>query len=75
MNCEIVLDLLWAEDCILIEHNNNDIAGVNFVTHSTKLYAPVVTFSINDNIMCLENLIQRFKRTISWNKYRSGITI
>ena len=74
MNCEIVLDLLWAEDCILTEHNNNDIAGVNFVIHSTKLYAPVVTLSISDNIMCLENLIQRFKRTISWNNYRSGIT-
>ena len=41
---------------------------------STKLYAPVVTLSINDNIKFLENMKQGFKRTFSWNKYRSEIT-
>ena len=41
---------------------------------STKLYAPVVTLSVNDNIKFLENIKQGFKRTISWNKYRSEIT-
>ena len=30
--------------------------------------------SINDNIKFLENIKQEFKRTISWNKYRSEIT-
>ena len=30
--------------------------------------------SINDNIRFLENIKQGFKRTISWNKYRSEIT-
>ena len=30
--------------------------------------------SINDNIKFLENIKQGFKRTISWNKYRSEIT-
>ena len=35
---------------------------------------PVVTLSINDNIKFLENIKQEFKRTISWNKYRSEIT-
>ena len=39
-----------------------------------KLHVPVVTLSINDNIKFLENIKQRFKRTISWNKYRSEIT-
>ena len=29
---------------------------------------------INDNIKFLENVKQEFKRTISWNKYRSEIT-
>ena len=42
---------------------------------NTKLYAPVVTLSINDNIKFLENIKQGFKRTISWNKYSSEITI
>ena len=41
---------------------------------STKLYVPVVTFPINDNIKFLENIKQGFKRTISWSKYRSEIT-
>ena len=38
-----------------------------------KLYVPVVTLSINDNINFLENIKQVFKRTISWKKYRSEI--
>ena len=38
---------------------------------STKLYVPVVTLYINDNIKFLGNIKQGFKRTILWNKYRS----
>ena len=72
-NCEIELDLSLRKDCVLIEKNIN-IAGVNFVTTSTKLYVPIVTLSINDNIKFVENIKQGFKRTISWNKYRSEIT-
>ena len=41
---------------------------------STKLYVPVVTLSMNGNITFLENIKQGFKRTVSWNKYRSDIT-
>ena len=36
----------------------------------TKLYVPAVTLYIND-IKFLEMIMQGFKRTISWNKYRS----
>ena len=35
----------------------------------------VVTLTINDNIKFLENMRQRFKITIYWNKYRSEIAI
>ena len=43
--------------------------------NNAKLYAPVVTLSINDHhIKFLESIKQGFKRTISWNKYRSEIT-
>ena len=45
-----------------------------FEINNAKLYVPVVTLSINDNITFLENIKQGFKRTISWNKYRSEIT-
>ena len=73
INCEIELNLSGANDRILIEHHNT-ITGVNFAIISTKLYVPVVTLSINDNIKFLESIKQGFKRTISWNKYRSEIT-
>ena len=73
INCEIELDLSWAKDCVLIEQNNS-ITGVSFAITSTKLYVPAVTLSINDNIKFLETMKQGFKRTISWNKYRSEIT-
>ena len=73
VNCEIELDLSWAKDCVLSQHHNN-ITGAVFQINNLKLYVPVVTLSIIDNIKFLENLKQRFKRTISWNKYRSEIT-
>ena len=72
INCEIELDLSWTKDCVLIEQNNN-ITGVHSVITSTTPYVPVVTLSINDNIKFLENIKQGFKRTVSWNKYRSEI--
>ena len=53
---------------------NNDITGVNFVITSSKLYVPVLKISINDKIKFLENIKQGFKRTTSWNIYRSEIT-
>ena len=47
--------------------------GATCQINNAKLYVPVVTLSINNNIKLLENIKQGFKRTISWNKYRSDI--
>ena len=41
------------------------------ISNNVKLYAPVVTLSINDNIKFLENIKQGFKRTVPSNKYIS----
>ena len=49
INCEIELDLSLAKDFVLVEQSNN-VTGVNFVITSTKLYVPVVTLAINDNV-------------------------
>ena len=65
---------IMERDCVLMKRLNN-ITGVNFMINSTKLYAPGVTLSTNDNIKFLENMKQEFERTISWNKYISEITI
>ena len=40
-----------------------------FQISNARIYVPVVTLSINNNINFLEK--QGFKRTIFWNKYRS----
>ena len=73
INCEMELVLSWTKDCVLIGQNNN-ITDMNFVITCSKLYVPIVNLYINDNIKFLENIKQVFKRTISWNKYRSEIT-
>ena len=73
INYEIKLDLSLTKGFVLSEHHNN-ITGANCMITSTKLYVPVVTFSIHDNIKFLENIKQGFKVTISWNKYSSEIT-
>ena len=39
-----------------------------------KFYVPAVTLPINDNINFLENIKLGFRRTNSWNKYRSEKT-
>ena len=43
--------------------------------NNVKLYVPFVILPINDNIKFAENIKQGFKTTISWNKYRSEVTI
>ena len=48
--------------------------GATFQIDNARRYVPVVTLSINDNLKFLENTKQGFRRTISWNKYRSEIT-
>ena len=48
--------------------------GATFEISNTKLYVPVVTLSINDSIKILEHLKEEFRKTVSWNKYRSEIT-
>ena len=45
-----------------------------FQIKSTRLYVPVVTLFINDNIKFLENLKQGFRGKLLWNKYRYEIT-
>ena len=73
INYKTELDLKWTRNCVLIEQYDHMIS-VSCTITSTKPYVSVVTLSVNDNIKFLENIKQGFKRTISWNKYRSEIT-
>ena len=48
INFEVKLDLKWSKNCM------------GFIITSTKLYVPVVNFSINDNI----NFLEKYKARI-----------
>ena len=54
---------------------NNPPTGLEFQIKDTKLSAPVVTLSKENDIKLLENLKSGFKRTIKSNKYRLQMTI
>ena len=73
INSEVELDLSWTKNCVLAENDAN-LIDATFQINNTKLYVPLVTWSINDNIKFLENMKQGFKRIVFWNKYRSQIT-
>ena len=47
--------------------------SASFEKTNANLYIPAVTLSINNNIKFLKRLKQSFRRTVSLNKYRSGI--
>ena len=64
INSETELDLPWTKDYVLSERHDK-----------IRLYVSVLTLSINNHIKVSENIKQEVKRTISWNKYRSEITI
>ena len=48
--------------------------SAGFRINRIKFYVPIVTLPINGNINFLKNRNQGFKRTASWNKYRSEVT-
>ena len=84
INCEIELVLSWSKECIISEISIHlQWLEIHMLIHLFILrqqykqlvqhFKSVVTLSINDTIKYLENIKQRLKRTISWNKYWSEI--
>ena len=53
VNCEISLRLKWSKDCFLV---TGAVANQvpTFTITDTKLYVPVVTLSIQDNVKLLK---------------------
>ena len=85
VNCEVELILTWSKNCVLGDMTERDAesdnlaivapTGLEFKITDTKLYVPVVPLSKENDIILLEQLKSGFKRTITWNKYRSQMTI
>ena len=79
------LTLTWSENCVLTSKATGEtdpeadpaVARINnpanavFRITDCKLCVPVVTLSAEDDNKLLEQLKTGFKRTITWNKYRS----
>ena len=68
INCEMSLQLKWSKNCTLVADTAAN-QNPEFQITDTKLYVPVVTLSIQDNIKLLKQFESGFKRTINWNKY------
>ena len=67
INCEVNLILTWSSTCVI----TNSTGTGTFEITDTKLYAPVVTLSTQNNSKLLQQLKSGFKRVNSWNKYLS----
>ena len=65
INCKIYLILTWYQTCVTSNAVNQ---ATTFAITDTKLYAPVVTLSSQNNAKLSQQLKSGFKRTISWNK-------
>ena len=63
-NCEIILDLDWSENCVILDNNVAAQTTIFSIT-DTKLYVLVLTLSTQDNAKLLEQLESGFKRTIN----------
>ena len=49
--------------------------ATKFEITDTKLHVPIVTLSTQDNAKLLQKLKEGFKKSISWKKYQSKVTI
>ena len=85
INCEVSLALSWSETCVITsmekrilvagQPNRGDSPeSAAFKIKDCKSYVPVVTVSAEHENKLLEQLKTGFKRTITWNKYRSEMS-
>ena len=76
INFKIHLELNWNDNCVM--YGADTFAGgdnasdreATFQIISTKLYVPVVTLSIKDNVNLTKQLDEGFKRSVYWNEYK-----
>ena len=69
--------LNWSNKCFLVvgtATNQEPRFTTKYKMQNTKLYAPVVALSTQDNLKLSNELQSYFKRTISSNKHQSKTT-
>ena len=62
INCENNLILTWSANCFIIDNPDDANEIPTFELTDTKLYAPVVTLSIQDNNFFFISIKIRFKK-------------
>ena len=67
INCKIKLNLTRKKEYVL----STGVGEVVFIINDTKLYAPVVTLSKEDNKDFIEQQNKGFQRSIYWNEYKT----
>ena len=76
INCKVEISLNWIENCVLTTAEvgaNADTTGVNSATFKitdVKLYLPVVTLSVGDNLKLTKQSDKGFKRSAYWKEYK-----
>ena len=70
ISCEVNLILTWSVNCVIVSTNATN-QGTTFTITETRLSAPVVTLSTQNNAKLLSQLKSCLKRRINWNKYLS----
>ena len=69
INCKIHLKSNWTKNCVM-----SSAAGITTIQITiTKLYVPIVTLSIEDNVNLTKQLNEGFKRSVYWNEYKSKV--
>ena len=53
--------------------DNTNNRETTFQMTSTKMYVPIVTLSIKDNVNLTKQLNEGFKTSVYWNEYKSKI--
>ena len=67
INCKIKLNLTRKKECVL----STDAGDAVFIINDTKMYAPVVTLSKEDNKDFNEQQNKGFQRSIFWSEYKT----
>ena len=65
INCKIEFSLKWYENYTLSSAGT----AVTLAITDTKLYVPVGTLKIEDNVKLSKLSSEEFKRSVYWNKY------
>ena len=69
ISCKVHLELNWTKNCVMSYIDGN----ITFNIANTKLYVPIVTLSIEDNVKLTKQSNEVFKRPVYRNEYKTKI--